>query len=537
MLCLLIFENWTITAEPHVSAQEELYELKKKEQKREQKERMLKVLAGENLDGIDVDTDEGFARMEGMMQEKLAEKLVSELETLLSPKAIMDQAGDMGGLTFRRVLAEDLLLMGNGQCKNPTFFDVINGLLRDWETRKLRKDMLNLLGMDKTYRKEGLPSEEDDVIDVLDPNEKRQIKDEAGFDLEAERKVRSDLVSEEDMMEELSDTVSKMPTGKREETKAFVQSEQFKKELDKAMNEIVEETERETGTKLDRIDDEGRDVLNEFSDAIKDLMAKVDMAEEKIQKVNKELEHVRRMAAEDEDYDGEFGKSSTEDEVRAMPSPRGESLEESGSGEQKPSLAGDSAEDIDLFRGDTQKGDDVKVKVTDLTHVTALKESSTEAKVTKNLEAVIKQKLAKAGLDTGGRQIEVKLVTTSSLGSLGESEETESRGLAALTGGSVDGEEKEVSDDEQHQFRNMIYNLMVGEKFVLIITILNTVISDWQHRRLRGHRRAAAFRAELQVCVGRRPPGKDVHRKCQGKISAGGEACNWWSYAGDVGQQ
>ena len=59
-------------------AQDELFELKKREQRKKQKERMLKALSEDDLAGIDVDSDEGFVQMEGLMQEKLAEKLFHE---------------------------------------------------------------------------------------------------------------------------------------------------------------------------------------------------------------------------------------------------------------------------------------------------------------------------------------------------------------------------------------------------------------------------------------------------------------------------
>merc|ERR1711884_516713 len=103
----------------------------------------------------------------------------------------------------------------------------------------------------------------------------------------------------------------------------------------------------------------------------------------------------------------------------------------------------------------TQKGDDVKIQVTDLTQMTALKNSPTEKKVAQRLESVIKQKLSKAGLDTGGRQIEVKLVTTTSIGGDGNDED---KGLSAFNG----DEEKDMSSEEQQQFQNMVYNLMIG---------------------------------------------------------------------------
>ena len=120
------------------------------EQKKKQKERMLKVLSDEELKGIDVDTEEGFADMEQILNEKLAEKLVSELEGMLNPKSLgeveLSNNAGLGTFAFKRLFADDLLTpgVGTGMSKNPTFLDLINQYI--WE-RKVR-------AMGKRKRKE-----------------------------------------------------------------------------------------------------------------------------------------------------------------------------------------------------------------------------------------------------------------------------------------------------------------------------------------------------------------------------------------------
>ena len=81
-----------------------------------------------------------------------------------------------------------------------------------------------------------------------------------------------------------------------------------------------------------------------------------------------------------------------------------------------------------------------------------LKDSPSEKRVIKHLERAIKDKLFKAGLDTGGRQIEVKFITTSI--------------PSEVFGGKEDGGEgvtdESMTSEEARQFQGMIYNLMVS---------------------------------------------------------------------------
>ena len=75
------------------------------------------------------------------------------------------------------------------------------------------------------------------------------------------------------------------------------------------------------------------------------------------------------------------------------------------------------------------------------------------------MESLIKSKLATAGLDTGGRQIEVKLVT-STINSNEEGADVEAEPMSALA--EAAGAGKDLNSDEFQQFQSMIYNLMVS---------------------------------------------------------------------------
>ena len=67
---------------------------------------------------------------------------------------------------------------------------------------------------------------------------------------EMERKVRSDLVTEEDMMRELQETLEEVAAGPGEAAARagkFLKSKQFRSSLEKSLQEAMEETQREMG--------------------------------------------------------------------------------------------------------------------------------------------------------------------------------------------------------------------------------------------------------------------------------------------------
>ena len=69
--------------ERHLKYKEKSALKKAEEMKLKRKESLLKVLEGESIDNIDINSDEGMTVIEGMVGEKLAERLVGELGAIL----------------------------------------------------------------------------------------------------------------------------------------------------------------------------------------------------------------------------------------------------------------------------------------------------------------------------------------------------------------------------------------------------------------------------------------------------------------------
>ena len=418
---------------------------------------MLEILAEEDLSQVNVNSEEGrmlikrnkrilmhagfvvlgLAEMEAMVQEKVAEKLVLELEAILNPKNLVNLQQEPWAV--KKIFTDDLFASTRkAQTKKEAFFDMLEkSRMESIQKRQKERPPMTV---------ETPAANEDSGTAGLAPQKSEDVPEEAqpeteSFDLEQEREVRSDLVSEEKMLGDLMKTINKMSKTKKDEVKAITESEEFRKELEASMEEIVAETERETNTKLDPA--AKNPILDEFSDTLKDLMSKLDKAEADINKVNKEIEQVQSMIDQKEEMKQQLLETvddddDYEDDIRIDDFEEDEAFEESQAASVQEELPND--------------GDDVQVRVTDLTpnRVRGLQDSSADKKVVRRLESVIKEKLVKSGLDTGGRQIEVKLVTTADY-----------TGVADLEG--LQQGDQTISSEEQQQFQNMIYNLMVTD--------------------------------------------------------------------------
>lgn len=477
---------------------------------------MLRVLSGEDLSQVDVESEEGFKVMEEMVQEKMAEKLVQELEKALSPDnlAQLTQGGGVGGAqhepgawTMRSIFTGDLFDLASDSSsavsKKETFKDVIDKMTKEKAAKKNLGELFDVLNNNK---KKDIPTKTRKKDEAEDLEEKKKEEDVEVFDQEMERKVRSDVVSEEDMIEDLYKEMSKMSKLKQEEIAELTGSEEFRRELEGSLEDIIRESERELGTKLDRNAQAQDPILDGYSDSIKDLMAKLDKAQAEIARVNNEIVKVQELIEKEDELTDEDleqltdlkrdGKKSVKKELREED--EDEALEEEYDHERhlkwdnkrsvkrelrdedEDLLDEDMIENEDALDPETEtvqavtedeeedsssgKGESVQVKVTDLTpnKITTLKNSPTEGKVTKRLESVLKEKLNKAGLDTGGRQIEVKLVTSSFV--LGGDADEEGGGPNGLEGMFNQGQgQQEVNVEEAQQFQQMIYNLMVSQ--------------------------------------------------------------------------
>lgn len=104
----------------------------------------------------------------------------------------------------------------------------------------------------------------------------------------------------------------------------------------------------------------------------------------------------------------------------------------------------------------------VKVKVTNVNPSAATFDADGgggNSNVAQKLQNALQDKLSRAGLDTGGRRIEVKVITTpwSAVGGAGGR-------LPALLGGDENDNAADMDPEEAQQFQHMVYNLMIGNQ-------------------------------------------------------------------------
>merc|ERR1712080_484940 len=252
---------------------------------------------------------------------------------------------------------------------------------------------------------------------------------------------RSDLSNEDEMIQELVDTVKKMSKDEMDalhELKSTLQ-----KNVQDSIEDIVDETEGEMNMKLDGM--ERHNAINELHSTFQELMSKLDKAEADINKVNEEIEQLHDTIDGKEEVIDTLKKEILDEEQQAPDNKNDHNPDKSTS---QNTMKEETEEEEDM---DTK----VNIKVTNFgaSSATALKDSPSEKRVIKHLERAIKNKLFKAGLDTGGRQIEVKFITTSI--------------PAEVFGGTEnggDGIEESMTSEEARQFQGMIYNLMVGNQ-------------------------------------------------------------------------
>ena len=74
-----------ISTETILLEREKLALIRAREARERQKSQMLSLVGDRDLTNIDINTDEGFNIIEGMVDEKVADTLVAHLQNLLSP--------------------------------------------------------------------------------------------------------------------------------------------------------------------------------------------------------------------------------------------------------------------------------------------------------------------------------------------------------------------------------------------------------------------------------------------------------------------
>ncbi|XP_059082809.1 protein OS-9-like [Tigriopus californicus] len=434
-------------------AQQKLQKKKALANAAKQKKKMLEVLKDEDLSGFDVDSEEGFAIMEEMVQMRMADKLASELKSMLTSPSSGSSFETLGqnGFTFKRIFADDLFDTSSKRVlvNKENYLALMKSVLAEKKSKRIFKDLNPEDASDSPAKMKFLTQSQDE-------------HDQDQEYLDMERKIRSDFTTPEEMHQELDKVISTLDPEEQNKIRAFTNSEEFKKEIEASFKDIVEETEQEIGLKLNS---EPNPVIEEYLSTVKDLMSKLDQTSNKINDMTEEITSLDEEVDEKED---EIDSLKVEDlDDLEMETFMQESLKRDNKRSVKKDLSrqfGEEPEDdalvpqegeeerVDLGDEEPEPVKNIQIKVTDINpkQVSGLKGSPSSEKVAKRLESAIKDKLVKAGFDSGGRQIEVKLVTSAHI-------------LDDFSDESDSSQNNVPEDPEsQQQFQNMLYNLMIG---------------------------------------------------------------------------
>ncbi len=421
-----------------------LEELNRQKAKNLRKQQMLELVGeDEDLAGVDVDSDEGYRMVEKKFEERLADRLVQELGSMLTPEALqgLSEAGASGGsvLAVHKFFSDEDFRGGRRAVDvaggKSEFMKIVK------ETAEARRSRKMLERFSETAKKLLGDEEEDE--------EEENAKGAAAMDdQDMDRKVRSDVVTEDDLIKEYGEKVNGMSQeeqnrmAERAKDKEF--QEKARSELRKSLEDIIAESEKEVGAKLDL---DGRQEAQEAAEDaanLEEMWKKMQKIEERISKVNSDLGKVQGIleeaeaelageVAEGEDYAGEeevtgldYDLAGAEDPVAPERDPvTGERLhyKHDGGRSVKKELR---EEDYDVSQGDEEEEDElrqkgagmdsggksssttstpfqedaaaenVQVKVTDMSpqKIAGLKNAASADRVTKRLESVIKTKLS-----------------------------------------------------------------------------------------------------------------------------------------------
>lgn len=306
-----------------------------------------------------------------------------------------------------------------------------------------------------------------------------------------------------------------------------------KSKLEESIEDIIEETADEMDMELDGL--ERSKAVEELTTTFYDIMGKLDNVEAKMEKVQKELSKTdemilngeKKLSAIEELLSKEDNSKEQEDDIKNEMSRtldnldamkgnldklslvNAEDIGQQNSLSPQPHESGTSSTTTDEDKAKTNIEKDVDIKETsehtynseekkeqstikiatatvnaESANVRGLENTDSEKRVVKHLESAIKEKLSQSGFDTGGRQIEVKVITATGLpfgkkskifgskslnGAGGVSSLLgEALGLAAGDNTKDDDEMSDLeglgSQEEEKQLQNMMYNLMIGNQ-------------------------------------------------------------------------
>ena len=411
-------------------AKEKLEEAKQlQESKARHKEEMLKIVKDEDISAIDVDTDEGMALLENMVGNKMADKLMLSLNDFLE----------------------------DGKMKS--------------------KDS-------EEYEDVELPSGEKKTVLR---SKSKENPDKLGFEAENDpnKDPKSGAVSYDDLLQDVVSLLKKMSDRKDSKLdQDFFQK--LKKEVKDSMEPEIEEILDETAREMDvELDGKSRhESLESIAGTLKSILDQVDVAEAEIAKVSKEIEEKKKTIeklkeegvapkGKEDDEVNEFGKETegkteSQTERETVEETEGESEEESegesegvseGESEGQTERETEALNQMETKEGIGETGEDkvvskdpgekLKFKNIPTIEFKGLMGTDSEKRVVKHLEAAIKQKLSSANVDTGGRAIEVKVIT----------------GNPYLTKSNLDGSMGDPKlKEEQNQLQGLLYNLMVNNQ-------------------------------------------------------------------------
>jgi len=432
-----------------------LLERKQAEMKRKQKEEMLKVVEGEDISGIDVETEEGMSKLEGMVGDKLADKLINSITDLVGG----------GGANGDDVTG----IKSTTKATIPKFKEVV---LASGEKKSVPVELENENEIEDD-------DDDDDLDDIVDADEKMiqvlegltEMLDQATKQLAANNKPGGNS--------KLSmDTLTKL-------------RHKMVSEVVPQINALFEKAHQGL-MKIDGEDNDDEEALETIAE-IKAVMKKFDREMARIDELSGQL-----LAATEEIESQTTAKTAGDDQIESKenggkfkktndPSPGdlgaaddndSDKLAESKSdksdsisGEKSQSLAEDATEtpksttvekestkdDLEKEEEEDVSDDLVDIKVTKVglesSKVRGLGgQSESEQRVVKHLENSIKQKIAKSGLEIGGRTIEVKVITA---GGGAIPANLDANAMAELGGGAT---------EDERQLQGMVYNLMVGNQ-------------------------------------------------------------------------
>ena len=289
----------------HLKAKEKVEAKKAEDLQVKQKQNLLKALDDEDISHIDVNSDEGMQMIEGMVGLKLAEKLMGEIGSLFGKALTPSTSKWITPSDGKNPIEVHEVTLKSGEkqtrlVEKSSLNALLSGMKTDKERRKkaenakrkeMAKDFLNVFKTldeiaDFQESKEEdngeITKQKQDRVSALKELEKQVEQLNEQMDQEEEAKEeevnldpRSDVSDEDEMIEELVNTVKKMSSSK--EMKQDIQ-----KNMENTVEELLEETASEMNMKLDGL--ERHQVLQELQGTLDKIMSKIDQAEENINK-------------------------------------------------------------------------------------------------------------------------------------------------------------------------------------------------------------------------------------------------------------